>query len=68
MKTTSALILIVALTLTTSLSAQLSGTYTIGSSGNFRTLNDAVSALSTSGMSGPVILNYEQESLLLYIH
>lgn len=37
-------------------SAQLSGTYTVGSSGNYSTLTAAVSDLNTSGISGAVTL------------
>lgn len=34
--------------------AQLSGSYTIGSGGNYTSFTDAVTALTTSGVSGPV--------------
>ncbi|MCF8298874.1 MAG: hypothetical protein K9J13_15100, partial [Saprospiraceae bacterium] len=37
------------------LSAQLSGTYTIGTNGNYSTFTAAVSALTTSGINGPVV-------------
>jgi len=37
--------------------AQLSGTYTIGPSGNHTSFTAAVSALTTSGISGPVVFN-----------
>ncbi|MCC7503193.1 MAG: right-handed parallel beta-helix repeat-containing protein, partial [Flavobacteriales bacterium] len=50
--------LIAALLLTaTSTSAQLNGTYTIGTAGNYATFTAAVTALTTSGVSGPVIFN-----------
>jgi hypothetical protein len=38
-------------------SAQLSGTYTIGSGGNYASFTAAISALSTNGVSGPVTFN-----------
>ena len=45
--------LIAALLLTaTSTSAQLNGTYTIGTSGNYATFTAAVTALTTCGDSG----------------
>ncbi len=34
--------------------AQLSGTYTIGASGNYSTLTAAMNALNSQGISGPV--------------
>jgi len=37
--------------------AQLNGVYTIGSGGNYATFSAAVTALSTSGVSGPVTFN-----------
>jgi hypothetical protein len=37
--------------------AQLSGAYTIGASGNYTSFSAAVSALTTSGVSGPVTFN-----------
>ena len=37
--------------------AQLSGTYSIGTSGTYINFNAAVTALTTSGVSGPVIFN-----------
>jgi len=40
--------------------AQLSGTYTIGPSGNYSSFTAAVSALTTLGVSGPVIFNIAQ--------
>ncbi|MCB2203691.1 T9SS type A sorting domain-containing protein [bacterium] len=40
-----------------SLSAQLSGTYTIGSGGDYTTFNDAITALNSSGISGAVTFN-----------
>ncbi len=39
----------------TVISAQLSGTYTIGTTGNYSTFTAAVSALTTSGINGPVV-------------
>ncbi|MFZ1728589.1 MAG: hypothetical protein WAV84_00555, partial [Bacteroidota bacterium] len=39
---------------TSSAHAQLNGTYTIGSGGNYASFTAAVSALSSSGVSGPV--------------
>ncbi len=41
----------------TMLLAQLTGTYTIGSGGDYTTITDAVSALKTDGVSGPVTFN-----------
>ncbi len=38
-------------------SAQLSGSYTIGASGNYATFTAAISALTSSGVSGPVTFN-----------
>ncbi|MFZ1411740.1 MAG: hypothetical protein WAS07_09800, partial [Micropruina sp.] len=50
--------LIAALLLTaTSTSAQLNGTYTIGTAGNYATFTAAVTALTTSGVSGPVVFD-----------
>jgi hypothetical protein len=40
-----------------SVQAQLSGSYTIGTSGNYANFSAAVSALTTSGVSGPVTFN-----------
>ena len=40
-----------------SVQAQLSGSYTIGTSGNYASFSAAVSALTTSGVSGPVTFN-----------
>jgi len=37
--------------------SMLNGTYTIGSGGDFATLNDAVTALVNCGVSGPVVFN-----------
>ncbi|MFO7524441.1 MAG: T9SS type A sorting domain-containing protein [Ignavibacteriaceae bacterium] len=37
--------------------AQLSGSYTIGTGGDYSTLNDAVNALTTQGVSAPVTFN-----------
>jgi len=37
--------------------SQLSGSYTIGSGGNYSTITDAVNALQTSGVNGPVVFN-----------
>ncbi|GAB4168716.1 MAG: hypothetical protein Kow00108_01940 [Calditrichia bacterium] len=37
--------------------SQLSGTYTIGSGGDYTTINDAITALESSGVSGPVTFN-----------
>jgi len=37
--------------------AQLNGTYTIGTAGNYATFTAAVNALTTSGVSGPVVFN-----------
>ncbi|MBE0644553.1 MAG: T9SS type A sorting domain-containing protein [Bacteroidetes bacterium] len=48
------LIGVVTLTLPSIGQAQLNGTYTIGSSGSYTTFTSAVSALTTSGVSGPV--------------
>ncbi|MCA8956248.1 MAG: hypothetical protein KDC87_09240, partial [Planctomycetes bacterium] len=42
------------LALSASASAQLSGSYTVGPSGNYSTLAAASAALSTSGVNGPV--------------
>ncbi|MFC2100979.1 hypothetical protein ACFLRZ_04030, partial [Bacteroidota bacterium] len=39
------------------LSAQLSGTYTIGSGGNYPTVDSAVSHLLNTGVNGPVVFN-----------
>ena len=39
--------------------AQLTGTYTIGPSGNYSSFTAAVSALTTSGISGPVVFNID---------
>ena len=39
------------------LSAQLSGSYTIGTGGDYTTIQSAVTALSSSGVSGPVTFN-----------
>ena len=39
------------------LSAQLSGSYTIGTGGDYTTINSAVTALSSSGVSAPVTFN-----------
>jgi len=39
--------------------SQLSGTYTIGSTGNYTSFNDAVNALTTNGISGPVVFNVQ---------
>lgn len=36
---------------------QLSGTYTIGTTGNYLTFNDAVNDMVTCGISGPVVFN-----------
>ena len=41
----------------TSASAQLNGTYTIGTAGNYATFTAAVSALTTNGVNGPVVFN-----------
>ena len=41
----------------TLLFAQLNGTYTIGTSGNYTSFTAAVTALSSSGISGPVVFN-----------
>jgi len=46
--------------LTANASAQLSGVYTIGSSGNYADFNAAVNALVSSGVSGPVTFNVQQ--------
>ncbi|MCF8296459.1 MAG: T9SS type A sorting domain-containing protein [Saprospiraceae bacterium] len=40
--------------------AQLSGTYTIGTSGNYSSFTAAVAALTSSGISGPVVFNIAQ--------
>lgn len=42
---------------TTAATAQLNGTYTIGTAGNYATFTAAVTALTTSGVSGPVVFN-----------
>ncbi|WP_334112061.1 CARDB domain-containing protein, partial [Paucihalobacter sp.] len=39
--------------------SQLNGAYTIGSGGDYTTFNDAVSALTTNGVSGPVVFNIQ---------
>ena len=39
------------------LSAQLSGSYTIGTGGDYTTIQSAVSALTSSGVSAPVTFN-----------
>lgn len=50
--------LIAALLITaTSATAQLNGTYTVGTAGNYATFTAAVAALTTSGVSGPVVFN-----------
>lgn len=37
----------------------LNGTYTIGATGDYLTFNDAVAALSTFGVCGPVVMNVQ---------
>ena len=37
------------------MTAQLSGTYTIGTNGNYSSFTSAVSALTTSGINGPIV-------------
>ncbi len=41
----------------TQASAQLNGTYTVGSGGNYSSLSAAASAVSSYGVSGPVVFN-----------
>ncbi|PJA96806.1 MAG: hypothetical protein CO129_04565 [Ignavibacteriales bacterium CG_4_9_14_3_um_filter_34_10] len=50
-------IILVLFVLTTSLFAQLSGTYTVGSGGNYTTIEDAITALNSNGVSGPVVFS-----------
>ncbi|TLY32992.1 MAG: hypothetical protein E6K56_01870, partial [Ignavibacteria bacterium] len=51
-------LLVVALCVCSSVSyAQLSGTYTVGSGGTYASFTDAVSALTSLGVSGPVAFN-----------
>lgn len=42
---------------TTGCATQLSGTYTIGTTGNYLTFTDAVNEMITCGISGPVVFN-----------
>ncbi|MBL6964194.1 MAG: DUF5011 domain-containing protein [Bacteroidetes bacterium] len=51
------LIFVSALLLSQSAFGQLSGTYTIGSSGTYATFTAAVSALQSQGVNGPVVFN-----------
>ncbi|MCB2205349.1 T9SS type A sorting domain-containing protein [bacterium] len=53
----ASLFVLVFLLLTSVSSAQLSGSYTIGPSGNYSSFSAAVSALTGSGVSGPVTFN-----------
>ena len=46
-----------ALGLWTNINAQLSGTYTIGSGGNYTTINAAVTDLNTQGVNSAVTFN-----------
>jgi len=50
-------LIIFILFLNSHLFSQLSGTYTIGSGGNYATISAAVSSLVSNGVSGPVIFN-----------
>ena len=42
--------------------AQLNGTYTIGTTGDFPTISDAVDTMTVRGVSGPVIFNVDSAS------
>ncbi|MEN2283758.1 hypothetical protein AAGF08_16560, partial [Algoriphagus sp. SE2] len=42
-----------------SVAQQLSGSYSIGASGDYSTFSDAISALTTNGVSGPVIFDVQ---------
>jgi len=58
MKTIIKLFLLAAISLSNSNSfSQLNGTYTIGTGGNYTTINNAVSAAVTQGVSAPVVFN-----------
>ncbi|MCR9173796.1 MAG: PKD domain-containing protein [bacterium] len=46
-------------TTTVTTTTGLSGTYTIGTTGDFLTFNDAVNALNTFGVCGPVVMNVQ---------
>jgi len=50
-------LLLIALLIPIVISAQLSGTYTISSTGTYTSFTAAVSALTTSGINGPVVFN-----------
>ncbi len=58
--------------LSVSLNAQLSGSYTIGTGGDYETFSAAAEALHTQGVSGPVVFNvvsgtYQEQFILDYI-
>jgi hypothetical protein len=53
------ILFVVGLLFATQATAQLSGTYTIGSTGNYTSFTAAVNALTTSGVSGPVTFNIQ---------
>jgi len=53
------LLLFPLLLLTSSLSAQLNGTYTVGPTGTYTTLAAAITALQTNGVSGPVFMDIQ---------
>ncbi|MCF8294560.1 MAG: right-handed parallel beta-helix repeat-containing protein [Bacteroidales bacterium] len=46
-------------TFVTGMETSLSGTYTVGATGNYLTIQDAVNALSSHGICGPVVINVE---------
>ncbi len=46
-------------TTTVTISTGLNGTYTIGATGDFLTFNEAVTALATFGVCGPVVMNVQ---------
>jgi len=52
-----AIIIIIVFSMYTNSFSQLSGTYTIGSGGNYTTITSAVNDLVTNGVKGPVIFN-----------
>ncbi|NVJ85644.1 MAG: hypothetical protein HWE15_05020, partial [Algoriphagus sp.] len=53
------LLLFFHVSLSFSVAQQLSGSYSIGASGDYSTFSDAVSALTTNGISGPVIFDVQ---------
>ncbi|HOJ05853.1 MAG TPA: BNR-repeat neuraminidase N-terminal domain-containing protein, partial [Bacteroidota bacterium] len=53
----SSLLILASLLCVSTASAQLSGSYTIGSGGNYASFTAAISALTTSGVSGAVTFN-----------